>query len=186
MSRHPTTKWAQRSDKVYLTIELPDAKDVKLNLQPDGHFYFSATSGADNTPYEIDFELLDKVSVEESKAAIGLRNICYLVKKAEKKWWSRLLKKEGKPPVFLKVDWDKWIDEDDDNEHSRFGDMDFGGMDFSKLDMGGADDELEDDAADAIDIDKDGDNETEENKAEGSNVEEVAQAAATNESEPKA
>lgn len=44
------------------------------------------------------------------------RNICYLVKKAESKWWSRLLKQEGKPPVFIKVDWDKWIDEDEQDE----------------------------------------------------------------------
>ncbi|OAY68219.1 uncharacterized protein At3g03773-like [Ananas comosus] len=143
MSRHPSTKWAQRSDKVFITIELPDAKDVKLTLQPDGHFYFSAKSGADNIPYELDLELFDSVNVDESKAAIGLRNICYLVKKAQSNWWPRLLKKEGKPPVFLKVDWDKWVDEDDEKEN-KFGDMDFGDMDFSKLDMGGADDDFED------------------------------------------
>lgn len=46
-------------------------------------------------------------------ANVGLRNICYLIKKAENKWWSRLLKQEGKPPIFLKVDWDKWVDEDE-------------------------------------------------------------------------
>ena len=56
-------------------------------------------------------------ALQESKAAIGLRNICYLVKKAEKKWWTRLLKQEGKPPVYLKVDWDKWVDEDDEKEN---------------------------------------------------------------------
>ena len=38
--RHPSTKWAQSLDKVYLMIELPDAKDVKLKLNPDGHFNF--------------------------------------------------------------------------------------------------------------------------------------------------
>lgn len=58
------TKWAQRSDKVYITIELPDAKDVKLILQPEGQFHFSAASGVDNTPYELDFELFDKVNVD--------------------------------------------------------------------------------------------------------------------------
>ena len=110
MSRHPVTKWAQRSDKVFITIELPDAKDVKLTLEPEGHFHFSAVTGADNVPYEVDLDLHDKVNVDESKAAVGLRHVCYLVKKAEKKWWSRLLKQEGKPPVFLKVDWDKWVD----------------------------------------------------------------------------
>lgn len=37
------------------------------------------------------------------------------MKKAESKWWSRLLKQEGRPPVFLKVDWDRWVDEDEDD-----------------------------------------------------------------------
>lgn len=39
----------------------------------------------------------------------------YVIKKAEKKWWDRLIKQEGKPPVFLKVDWDKWVDEEEEN-----------------------------------------------------------------------
>lgn len=64
-SRHPITKWAQRSDRVFLTIELPDAKDVKLNLKPEGHFNFSA-KGSDDLPYELDLELFDAVNVEVS------------------------------------------------------------------------------------------------------------------------
>ncbi|OMO89236.1 HSP20-like chaperone [Corchorus capsularis] len=138
MSRHPTVKWAQRSDVVFITIELPDAQDVKLKLEPEGKFYFSATSGADKIPYEVDIDLHDKVDVGESKASLGKRNICYLIKKAENKWWSRLLKQEGKPPVFLKVDWDKWVDEDEEDEDNKLApDMDFGDFDFSKLNMGG-------------------------------------------------
>ncbi|XP_010243328.1 PREDICTED: uncharacterized protein OsI_027940-like [Nelumbo nucifera] len=147
MNRHPSVKWAQRSDKVYITIELPDAKDVNLKLEPEGKFFFSATSGADKTPYEIDIDLYDKVDVDESKASVGLRNICYLVKKVEKKWWSRFLKQEGKPPVFLKVDWDKWVDEDEEQESKSGADMDFGDFDFSKLNMGGSGPEGFDDAA---------------------------------------
>ena len=48
---------------MYLTIELPDAKDVKLNLKPDGHFNFSA-KGPDDMQYELDLELFDAVNVE--------------------------------------------------------------------------------------------------------------------------
>lgn len=44
-----------------------------------------------------------------------MRQIVYVIQKAEKKWWSRLIKQDGKPPVFLKVDWDKWVDEDEEN-----------------------------------------------------------------------
>ncbi|XP_078160633.1 co-chaperone protein p23-1-like isoform X1 [Carex rostrata] len=145
MSRHPSTNWAQLSDTVFITIELPDAKDVKLNLQPDGHFSFSAKSGADNVPYELDLELFDKVKVNESKAAVTSRHICYLVAKEKKKWWPRLLKQAGRTPVYIKVDWNKWVDEDEEKDNKIGSDMDFSGMDFSNLGMGGPDDMVDDD-----------------------------------------
>lgn len=139
MSRHPEVKWAQRSDKLYITIELPDANNPKVNLEPDGKFTFSATTGQEQTPYELDFYLYDRVNVEESNISVGLRNIICILKKEEKKWWKQLLKIEAKRLPFLKVDWDKWVDEDeekDDKLPPAGQDMDFGGMDFSKLGMG--------------------------------------------------
>lgn len=167
MSRHPSVKWAQRSDTLYITIDLPDAQDVKLKLQPEGKFLFSATTGAEKTPYEVDLDLYDKIDVNESKANIGLRNICYLVKKAENKWWKRLIKQEGKAPVFLKVDWDKWVDEDEESEDKGSGnDMDFGDLDFSKLNMGGGSG-LDDDALDKFDDLDDSSDTEDENIEEG-------------------
>lgn len=105
---------------VFVTVELLDAKDVKLTLEPKGHFYFAETTGAGNTSCELDSELFDKVDLDvsigysyltahvkaticsnfsvehkqlqESKATVGLRTICHLIKKTEKKWWSQLLK----------------------------------------------------------------------------------------------
>lgn len=65
-SRHPSVKWAQRSDKLFITVQLPDAQDVKLKLEPEGKFLFSATSGVDKTPYEIELDLFDKVNVDVS------------------------------------------------------------------------------------------------------------------------
>ncbi|WOH07072.1 hypothetical protein DCAR_0626501 [Daucus carota subsp. sativus] len=119
MSRHPTIKWAQRSDVLYITIELPDAEDVNTKLEPEGRLYFSATSGPDNLLYEVDIDLYDKVDVDESMASTNSRNFVYILKKVESKWWSRLLKKEGKPPAFLKVDWNKWVDEDEQDEEDE-------------------------------------------------------------------
>lgn len=99
---------------------------MNLKMDPEGKLFCSAKSGANNIPYEVDIDLFDKVDVnvsaldrvklspprficilcqiieleiwqlQESKASVGLRNICYLVKKAEKKWWSRLLKARRK------------------------------------------------------------------------------------------
>lgn len=56
-------KWAQRSDTLYITIDLPDAQDVKLKLEPEGKFLFAATTGEEKTPYEVDLDLYDKIDV---------------------------------------------------------------------------------------------------------------------------
>ncbi|XP_068337694.1 uncharacterized protein OsI_027940 isoform X2 [Pyrus communis] len=140
MSRHPEVKWAQRVDKVFLTVLLPDAKDAKVKLEPDGTFSFSASAGAENHQYELKLDLFDKVNVEESKINVGVRSIFCIVEKAEPEWWPKLLRGDGKTPHYVKVDWDKWVDEDDDTAGSGPGDMDLGGMDFSKFGGMGGDD----------------------------------------------
>ncbi|XP_022960075.1 uncharacterized protein OsI_027940-like [Cucurbita moschata] len=141
MSRHPEVKWAQRLDKVFITVQLSDSKDSKVNLEPDGVFTFSGSAGSENHHYELKLELFDKVNVEESKVNIGVRSIFCILEKAEKGWWKRLLRGDGKPPHYVKVDWDKWVDEDeDDGTAAGLGDLDLGGMDFSKFGgMGGMD-----------------------------------------------
>ncbi|CAN4093077.1 unnamed protein product [Withania somnifera] len=137
MSLHPEVKWAQRPDVVYLTVMLPDAKDPKVNLDPEGVFNFSATAGAGDRLYELKLELQDKVNVEESKISTGVRSIFCVVQKEEPKWWTKLLRGDGKAPHYVKVDWDKWVDEDDEPDAGP-GDMDLNSMDFSKFgDMGG-------------------------------------------------
>ncbi|CAL9203619.1 uncharacterized protein OsI_027940-like [Musa acuminata AAA Group] len=146
MSRYPEVKWAQRLDKVYITVQLPDAKDVKVNLEPDGIFTFFATAGTGNNTYELKMDLYDKVDKDASKINIGVRSIFVVVAKAEKQWWKKLLRGDGKAPHYLKVDWDKWVDEDDDGP----GDLDLGGMDFSNFNnMGG--DAMDDDFEDSDD-----------------------------------
>ena len=57
-------KWAQRSDKLYLTVELPDAKNPQVKIDPKGKFEFSATVGPENVLYELDLHLYDKVNAE--------------------------------------------------------------------------------------------------------------------------
>ena len=63
-SRHPEIKWAQREDKLYITVVLADTKDAKVNLAPEGVFSFSATAG--QHAYDLKLELADKVNVDVS------------------------------------------------------------------------------------------------------------------------
>ncbi|ESQ46697.1 hypothetical protein EUTSA_v10000448mg [Eutrema salsugineum] len=108
-SRHPTVKWAQRSG----------AEDIKLKLEPERKFFFSGTSVASKTPYEVD--LLGTTTflfcqILDLKASVSSTCVCYLVKKAEKVWSNRMIKQEEKAHVYLKVDWEKRIDEDEEDE----------------------------------------------------------------------
>ncbi|GJX03904.1 HSP20-like chaperone [Tanacetum coccineum] len=119
VSRHPTLKWAQRTADVnFITIDLRDAKDGR----------------ADNVPYEIDVNLHHKVDVIESKSSVGSRSIVYLIKKEESKWWNRLLKQEGRTSAFVKVDWDKWVDEDEQDGKEVVVIWTFSEIDFSVSD----------------------------------------------------
>ncbi|KAH0899686.1 hypothetical protein HID58_049254 [Brassica napus] len=65
-SHNPEVLWAQRSDKVYLTVALPDAKDISVKCEPQGLFTFSAL-GALGKLFEFSLELYGKVVPEYRK-----------------------------------------------------------------------------------------------------------------------
>ncbi|KAF6174771.1 hypothetical protein GIB67_031295 [Kingdonia uniflora] len=112
-NRHPEVLWAQRSDKVYLTIALPDAKNVSVKSEPQGLFSFSAM-GKQGDSFELSLELYETIVPEGSKVNIGLRNIICSIPKEKKEWWKGLLRSGEKPAPYIKVDWNKWCDEDDE------------------------------------------------------------------------
>lgn len=62
-SRQPEVLWAQRSEKVYLTISLPDAKDVSLKCDADGVFNFSAI-GVNGDSFSVTLQLYGNVIPE--------------------------------------------------------------------------------------------------------------------------
>ncbi|EHK45396.1 hypothetical protein TRIATDRAFT_169917, partial [Trichoderma atroviride IMI 206040] len=156
--------WAQRSSVadatknfVYLTISVPDVAkdDLKLDVQPTKVTFTGKSATLKNT-YHVELELFAEIDPAESKINHTAKNVEMKLQKKELKeeYWPRLLK-ENKKLHFLKTDFDKWVDEDEQNEAadddmSKFGDMgkdqshetnnllsllggDFGGIDFSKL-----------------------------------------------------
>ncbi|KAL6519292.1 hypothetical protein OROGR_018612 [Orobanche gracilis] len=118
MSRKPEVLWAQRSDKVYLTVSLPDAKDISVNCEPHGLFNFSAV-GVNGEPFNFTLQLYDNIAPQGCKTKICSRNILCSIQKEQKGWWKRLLKSEEKLAPYIKVDWNKWCDEDDEESESN-------------------------------------------------------------------
>ncbi|KAI3447351.1 hypothetical protein Pfo_004016 [Paulownia fortunei] len=113
MFRQPEVLWAQRSDKVYLTVSLPDAKDISVKCEAEGIFSFSAV-GISGEPFNFTLQFYGNIAPQGCKTKIGLRNILCSIQKEQKGWWKRLLKSEEKPAPYIKVDWNKWCDEDDE------------------------------------------------------------------------
>nr|XP_009759593.1 PREDICTED: uncharacterized protein At3g03773 isoform X2 [Nicotiana sylvestris]XP_016492894.1 PREDICTED: uncharacterized protein At3g03773 isoform X1 [Nicotiana tabacum] len=139
MSRQPEVLWAQRSEKIYLTISLPDAKDVTLKCEGDGVFNFCAV-GVQGDSFTFTLQLYGNISPERSKRCktnVGLRNILCSIQKEQKGWWPRLLKSEEKPAPYLKVDWNKWCDEDDEESSDSDDDVEYTGEDDESSDDGG-------------------------------------------------
>ncbi|KAL3507135.1 hypothetical protein ACH5RR_032517 [Cinchona calisaya] len=139
-SRQPEVLWAQRSDKVYLTIALPDAKDVSIKCEIDGLFTFSAV-GVHDQSFSFSLQLYANIIPEGCKTKIGLRNILCSVQKEKKGWWKRLLKSDEKPAPYLKVDWNKWCDEDEEESSDYLASDDDDDVLHTKDDDGSSDDE---------------------------------------------
>lgn len=138
-----------------MTITAPDVlkSDIKLDLKPTG-VTFTGTSTTLKKTFHLDVEFFDEIVPEKSRINHTGKNIEMKLQKKELKeeYWPRLFKEKARYH-FLKTDFDKWVDEDEQNENaeedmSQFGGMggmpgmdggaggDFGGIDFSKL--GGA------------------------------------------------
>mmetsp|Transcript_31908 Transcript_31908/g.69683 ORF Transcript_31908/g.69683 Transcript_31908/m.69683 type:complete len:160 (+) Transcript_31908:76-555(+) len=111
----PTVLWAQRQHAVLLTVQLVDCPDPVIQLLPEGRLDFQGVKQENNT-YGFDMDLFGQIVPEESKIAKTLRSIFLVIKKSEEGHWPRLLKGKGKPPKYVSVDWDKWVDEDEEQD----------------------------------------------------------------------
>jgi len=156
----PEVTWAQRSSKedkeknhIFLTISVPDVskEKIKLDVQPT-KLTFQGYSETKKATYAVQLEFYAEIDPSASKINHTPRDVEMVLQKKEldEKFWPRLLKDKAKVH-FLKTDFDKWVDEDeqdavadDDDYLSKMGGMGmggdggFGGIDFSKLGGAGA------------------------------------------------
>jgi len=136
-------KWAQRSDSLYLTIALPDVKDEIINLSDTG-LQFKGKSEAKD--YEVNLEFFKAVDSEGSKYNVLPRSVqMHIMKRAkdgvdegdndEEEFWPRLLKDKALEKNQVKIDWDRYVDEDEEEDGFDTSALD-GGMDMGNM-MGG-------------------------------------------------
>ncbi|KAJ3214284.1 hypothetical protein HDU67_001829 [Dinochytrium kinnereticum] len=68
--------------------------------------------------YEVKLDFYKDISVEASRQSANARQLLFILQKNEtgQPYWPRSLKASGKAPHFLKTDFSKWKDEDDDED----------------------------------------------------------------------
>ena len=127
-----------------------DLVSPKVELTADKLSVAGKNSSGD--VYELELEFYDSIDTENSKTFVSARGVSFVLRKAkvQTEFWPRLLKSSARRH-FLHTDFDKWVDEDEQEEKGpEMPDMGAGfggggmpgmpgmeGLDFSKLgDMG--------------------------------------------------
>ena len=113
-TQFPMIKWAQRKDRLFITINVVHSKKPIVDLTDGQRIKYQGTDGTVN--YAFDMELYDEISKEESKYTLESRNIFLnLKKKTSGPYWPRLLKDEKKYH-WIEVDWMYFTEEDEEDE----------------------------------------------------------------------
>ena len=158
-TQNPILKWAQRKDRLYLTIMVVHTKKPTIDIIDNKTLKYSGTDGVKNYAFEI--ELFDEVIKEESKYNLDARNVFLNIKKKkEGPYWERLTKDSVKRH-WIEVDWIYYTEEDEEEEAKQ---PDFAGQDFG--DMGEMDEDDEPEPEEKKDEEKKDEEKKEDDKKE--------------------
>ena len=161
-TQFPTLKWAQRKDRLYITILVVHTKKPSIDIIDNKKLKYSGTDGEKNYSFEI--ELFDEVLKDESKYNLDARNIFLnLKKKNPGPYWERLTK-DTKKNHWIEIDWVYYTEEDEENEGKQ---PEFNGQDFG--DMGEMDEDDVNDEGDLKDDNKKNDDSKNDNSKNDDN-----------------
>lgn len=130
----PRVLWAQRHDKLYVTLEVFEPKDTKVAVSKD-KLTFSGIRSEDNARMAVDLDLFAEIDPEASRHQVTARNVSFILKKADdtQPFWPRLVKTSNKLH-YIHTDFSKWVDEDDEVEEPKgFDDHGFSSFDASQF-----------------------------------------------------
>jgi hypothetical protein len=110
----PSILWHQTKDEVYFTIEVNNINNENIKINENS---FSFTGISNNNTYEINFEYLNNIDNNNSKYMVEQKNIKVTLKKNNSnEYWNSLTKDKNTYKNNIKVNWNAWVDEDDEEE----------------------------------------------------------------------
>ncbi|CAO1409171.1 unnamed protein product [Diamesa serratosioi] len=116
----PPVVWAQRNDVLFVTFNV-ESKDPEFKLTEDTLF-FKAVGLPEKKNYEVTINFFSKINQEKVESKNCGRCFEFVIAKADTKgsYWPSLTT-DKKKPHWLKVDFNKWKDEDELDEEEGMG-----------------------------------------------------------------
>ncbi len=125
MPHVPSVTWAQRADSIWVTVQLEKPENLQVDLSADRLKVSASQSGE---VFSFELPLFAEILVSESRYSQHRFVEIYLKKKEEEKW-PRLSQTAASKLPWLKVDWNRWVDSDAEDE--QLGDQQ--AFDFSNM-----------------------------------------------------
>jgi len=108
--------WAQDHNRIFLSVKIKGASGAE---DPQCNFGHDGSVKLDVAGMQFEQVLWSNLDVEHPDVTVSYKpnSVELTLRKSEKGWWQTLLQ-GGKKERSIKVDWDKWVDEDEceDNE----------------------------------------------------------------------
>ncbi|XP_017774423.1 PREDICTED: very-long-chain (3R)-3-hydroxyacyl-CoA dehydratase [Nicrophorus vespilloides] len=122
----PFIYWAQNEELLYIKVELRVSKDVDVILESKNINFSALGAGSQGlNEYAFKFDFYADIDPDESTYKVTDSIVDFTIVKAEKGWWSRLMKQQQKP-AWLKIDFQRWQNEEclnDDDEDEKVRDI---------------------------------------------------------------
>jgi hypothetical protein len=129
----PYLKWYQTDSNININIQLGNAIDSKITLN-NNYFFFSGN--VQDKYYEINFELFDILKDNTLSYYISEKDIKITIEKESQEKWESLAKIKNLYKNNIQINWDLWIDSDDDEDIGEENNMPFD-MQQMMANMGG-------------------------------------------------
>lgn len=111
----PQVKWAQRPKLLLITICLEDCKSPSIEILSN-RLMFHGKGGTDKKTYKLELNFFKTIIPEKSRFAVRERGVDFVIEKLDAgPYWERLVSESTKLP-WIKVNFDKWVDEEELNE----------------------------------------------------------------------
>lgn len=122
MPQHPNIIWAETDNSLYVTLLVTDVPNPEVKIE-EQEIHFKGKNA--NNTFDCVLKLNGKVDPkhEDTKWSSTDRVTEIHLMKAEEGRFGRLLEDKRLNKSFVKCDWDKWVDSDDEEEEKKDFDM---------------------------------------------------------------